>query len=43
MMNAIATLSGITIIVGIMVCLDWLGRRQHRRKREAAAETRKAG
>ena len=34
MMNAIATLTGIMIIAGLMVFLDWLGRRQERRKRE---------
>ena len=34
MMNAVATLVGITLIVFIMAFLDWLGRRQDRRKRE---------
>jgi hypothetical protein len=40
MMNALATLYGIGIVCGVIVFLDWLGRRQHRRKREARAHAK---
>jgi hypothetical protein len=43
MINALATLWGIAIVAFVVVFLDWLGRRNDRRKREAAANTRKAG
>ena len=42
-MNAMVMLLAIGVLAWILVFFDWLGRRQERRKREAAAETRKAG
>jgi hypothetical protein len=43
MVNALATLWGIAIAAFLMAFMDWLGRRRDRSKREAAAETPKAG
>ena len=34
MMNAIATLTGITILAWLFFLVDWMGRRSDRRKRE---------
>jgi len=42
MMNAIVMLLLIGVLAWIFVFFDWLGRRRDR-KRETAAETRKAG